>query len=392
MLSRFDDYPIHQTPEPIAHAATSDRNVYDRYWFNGYADDGEFYFGIGVGAVSEPRHHGLRLLDRARRRAARLPRLAPRAARAEPRSRSGPFRIEIVEPMKRAARRARAERDRHRVPTSTSPRAPRASRRAGRPAPTAGGIMMDATRFDAVRPLAGRRSATTARRSRSTRRACSAPRTAPGASARSARPTRAARRRRELPQIFFLWAPLHWKDRCTHCGVFEDARRPCVAPGRRDRARPTTTPDEIPGVEDPAIALLAARRAPIDYVPGHAPRAAAPRSRWSSATARATRSTLEPLLCFRMKGIGYTHPTWGHGIGRASSRWRGESWKRADLDQMAIENQHIQQVVRARMGGERGHRRARADRHRPARDVGADRFHGRRRVVACTTTDEGKPR
>src|SRR5437667_10456346 len=49
MLTKFDDYAIHQTPEPIAHPASSDRNVYDRYWFNGYADDGEFYFAIGMG-------------------------------------------------------------------------------------------------------------------------------------------------------------------------------------------------------------------------------------------------------------------------------------------------------------------------------------------------------
>ena len=48
MLSKFDDYPIHQTSDPIARPATSDRNAYDRYWFNGYADDGEFYFGIGA--------------------------------------------------------------------------------------------------------------------------------------------------------------------------------------------------------------------------------------------------------------------------------------------------------------------------------------------------------
>ena len=47
MLSKFDDYPIHQTAQPIAIPASSDRNVYDRYWFNGYQDDGEFYFGIG---------------------------------------------------------------------------------------------------------------------------------------------------------------------------------------------------------------------------------------------------------------------------------------------------------------------------------------------------------
>ena len=34
MLTRGDDYPIHQTPEPIAYAG-SDRNFYDRYFFNG---------------------------------------------------------------------------------------------------------------------------------------------------------------------------------------------------------------------------------------------------------------------------------------------------------------------------------------------------------------------
>ena len=35
-LSKGDDYPIHQTPEPVAYAGT-DRNFYDRYFFNGYA-------------------------------------------------------------------------------------------------------------------------------------------------------------------------------------------------------------------------------------------------------------------------------------------------------------------------------------------------------------------
>ena len=37
MLTRFDDYPVHQTPEPVAHPSTGDRNFYDRYFFNGYA-------------------------------------------------------------------------------------------------------------------------------------------------------------------------------------------------------------------------------------------------------------------------------------------------------------------------------------------------------------------
>ena len=46
MLNRLDDYPVHQTPEPLAQPATGDRNFYDRTWFNGYAVDGSWYFGI----------------------------------------------------------------------------------------------------------------------------------------------------------------------------------------------------------------------------------------------------------------------------------------------------------------------------------------------------------
>ncbi len=49
MLSKFDDYPIHQTAEPVAVRVTGDRNAYDRYWFNGYGEQGEFYFGIAMG-------------------------------------------------------------------------------------------------------------------------------------------------------------------------------------------------------------------------------------------------------------------------------------------------------------------------------------------------------
>ena len=50
VLTKGDDYPIHQTAEPIAYAGT-DRNFYDRYFFNGYApspDQGFFAVALGV--------------------------------------------------------------------------------------------------------------------------------------------------------------------------------------------------------------------------------------------------------------------------------------------------------------------------------------------------------
>lgn len=49
MLNFLDDYPIHQTPEPTAHPATTDRNVYDRFFFDRFSDDGEWFFGIAMG-------------------------------------------------------------------------------------------------------------------------------------------------------------------------------------------------------------------------------------------------------------------------------------------------------------------------------------------------------
>jgi len=48
MLTKADDYPIHQRPEPVAFAGT-DRNFYDRYFFNGYARDGSLFFAAALG-------------------------------------------------------------------------------------------------------------------------------------------------------------------------------------------------------------------------------------------------------------------------------------------------------------------------------------------------------
>src|SRR3954465_15986728 len=49
MLTPFDDYPLHQTSQPVAHTAQSSLNHYDRYFFNGYSRDGSFYFGAALG-------------------------------------------------------------------------------------------------------------------------------------------------------------------------------------------------------------------------------------------------------------------------------------------------------------------------------------------------------
>ena len=52
MLTPADDYPLHQTPEPMAFAGT-DRNFYDRFFFNGYSADGSIFFACALGVYPQ---------------------------------------------------------------------------------------------------------------------------------------------------------------------------------------------------------------------------------------------------------------------------------------------------------------------------------------------------
>ena len=101
MLNKLDDFPIHQTSEPIAHPVTSDRNVYDRTWFNGYANDGSYYFGIGMAIYP---HRGILDCAFSVVQPGKLQHCFYGSRRA-PDERTdmscGPFRIEVIEPMKR---------------------------------------------------------------------------------------------------------------------------------------------------------------------------------------------------------------------------------------------------------------------------------------------------
>ena len=63
---------------------------------------------------------------------------------------------------------------------------------------------------------------------------------------------------------------------------------------------------------------------------------------------------LEKIFTFRMKGIGYMHPEWGHGLWKGELAMASERWKLDDVDEAALENQHVQHLVRARMDGKEG--------------------------------------
>jgi hypothetical protein len=349
MLSRLDDYPVHQTAEPIAHHSSGDRNAYDRYWFNGYAPDGEFYFGIGAALYPNLGimdcgfsivRDGMQHSFHASRRAPREPSIVQ----------VGPFRIDVQEPMRRLRvivddNETGIACDLQWTPRTANVQEGRQTNRRGHR------VMMDATRFDQFGRWQGEIRY-------DGKRLAIDPTRVVGTKDRSwgvrpvGLPDPGPAPAYELPQVFFLWAPIHWKDRCSLVGVFEDGD------GRMWHWDGAILPaydrlDDVPALEDPGTRHLIAVEHRLDYLPGTRRARAAEVTLVQKGDVR-QRVALEPLLCFRMKGIGYTHPEWGHGVWKGELAIGGEVWRTDDLDPMALDNQHIQQVVRARSGDEEG--------------------------------------
>ena len=57
---------------------------------------------------------------------------------------------------------------------------------------------------------------------------------------------------------------------------------------------------------------------------------------------------------YRMKGIGYSHPEWGHGMWKDEVAVGAEQWRVDEVDDTAFENQHVQHLVRATLGDRTG--------------------------------------
>ncbi|MBO6542808.1 MAG: hypothetical protein JJ965_06605 [Alphaproteobacteria bacterium] len=349
MLNKLDDYPIHQTPEPIAHPATSDRNVYDRTWFNGYTNDGSYYFGIGMAIYP---HRGIldcafSVVEQGGRQHCFY------GSRRAPLERTdmsvGPFRIEIIEPMKRV--RVVLEDNKSGVSCDLTFSARTASIQEGRQTLWSGARrVMDATRFDqfgrwngVVRHPDGEIKVSddmcfgTKDRSWGVRRV--------GEPETGGAPV--------MPGgIFFLWAPLVWDDHISHAIFFDGpkgealVREGIVAPLYKSEA-------DVPGVEDGRDQRMATARHRVTYVPG---------TRLASSAeidlvdhdGQTRTIELEPVLKFQMKGLGYTHPEWGQGMWKGELETGGESFDPRQVDPLQPENIHVQQVVRANDGARQG--------------------------------------
>jgi len=349
VLTRFDDYPLHQTPEPVAHPATGDRNFYDRYFFNGYTRDGSLYFAAALGLY--PNRSVIDASFSVVRGGVQVSLHASgRAPRERGETRVGPISVEVEEPMRRlrlrvAPNESGLEADLVFFARTAAVEEPRFVARDG------GRVLMDSTRFTQWggwsgslaaegEQLAGLRPAEvlgSRDRSWGVRRVGEAEGGAPS---------------RQLPQFFWLWAPFHFDRFCTHFDVNEDADgRAWHWNGNRIPALAVAGEGAI---DDEAVGeRMAAVSHRIDWEPGTR-RARRAEVALSPLRGEPLRIALEPILTFQMLGIGYLHPEWGHGLWKGEAALGTERWKLADLLPLDPRHIHVQQLCRARCGPDEG--------------------------------------
>jgi len=322
-LSRGDDYPIHQTPDPVAFSGT-DRNFYDRYFFNGYAPYGSSFFAAAFGVyphldVADAHFCVVRdgvqhCLHASRRLGMERMDLV-----------CGPIRIEIVEPLQ--ALRVIVDGEGIAADLTFTGRAfpisePRFTWRVG---PR---TVMDYTRLtqnghyqgwiavDGVRETLAEGSMGTRDRSWGVRPIGAADPQFAG---------------RSVPQFFWQWTPINLPARSLffHLNAHAD--------GRAWNTRAVIAPDGA-GADG--------------FIEDHAPRmitSLAEATRWpgpSALTVGTESFHIEPVSRFQMRGLGYTSPKWGHGLDHGTLEVEREDIDLCTIDPARPDNLHVQMLAR----------------------------------------------
>jgi hypothetical protein len=331
MLTKGDDFPIHQTPEPVAVAGT-DRNFYDRYFFNAQAPDGSAVLGIAMGIYPH-----LNVIDAAVSVSDGSVQRSVFGSRILGHERmdthAGPVAVVIEEPLQRL-RVTIAPNDTgisgDLLFTGRAPpiEEPRFIRRIG------SRTMMDVTRMTQSGDWSGWIEAGGVRRDLSGWR---------GVRDRSwgVRPVGAADAQpivpSEEPQFFWLWTPIAFDDWLLFYHTNDDQYG---RPWNRSAVLVPVGGGEALHLIDPVMT--------VDWQPG---------SRYARSAkllarlpdGRALTVDFEFGGNFMMRGIGYGHPTRGHGMFQGPDITAGEDIVLADVDPATPLNVHIQAQVAVSM-------------------------------------------
>jgi hypothetical protein len=340
VLTTYDDFPVHQTSDPVSRTASTDLNHYDRYFFNGYTADADVFFALAMGLY--PNRHVADAAfsvvvgggsDGARQVNVHASRRAP-ADRADA-NEVGPIRVVVVDPLHTLrvvvdAPEHGLRADLTFVRRSDPIEEPHFHHQVGVR------VLLDYTRLTQFGAWEGWLEVDGERTDLE-------PATTHGCRDRSwgVRPVgerHATGAPVADPQFYWLWAPVNFPSFSTHFDVNEwsDGRRwhesgfVTTATGPADAMR--SVDYELtwrPGTR--AAATFALDLDPWDGEP--------------------TRIELEPLYDFHMAGIGYGHAEWGHGVWKGELEIGGDRWDLPVQDPLALDRVHVQTVVRARSSG-----------------------------------------
>ena len=330
MLSKGDDYPIHQTSEPIAYSGT-DRNFYDRYWFNGYSPDGSIFFAVVFGiyphvniadahiaVVIEGVQHNLHAS-----RVLHMERMDIEV---------GPFKIVIEEPLKRlrvvVTNGEGISADLLFEGRSFPIEEPRFIHRVG---PRS---LMDYTRLTQNGTWSGWIDIDGLRRT--------LPADAVGTRDRSwgVRPIGAGDMQpyapSRAPGFFWQWCPLNFADKSIFYHINADAD------GHPFNLRSVLVPD---GAAPEDMVHTSEARMEVELQTGL--RHAAKGLLTLNFPGRPEiRIRIEPFLRFQMSGIGYFNPNWIHGGYRGELKVARDSYRLDELDLNDPQFLHIQALSR----------------------------------------------
>jgi len=334
VLTRADDYPIHQTPEPIAYAGT-DRNFYDRYFFNGYASTprSTTMFAVALGVYPH-----LNIIDASLvvvKDGVQTALHASRWLRMERMDLTvGPFALEVVEPLRALRVKVDAPKDGVSADILFQGRAapieePRFVRRQGprtfmdytrltQNGRYAGTIVLDGAAI-ALTDYVGTRDRSWGVRPVGAR------------DPQGLAPP-------EAPQFFWLWSPVNFDDGSFFFHVNDDAA------GRPWNTRAVFVPDEA---DADAHETFADPRARVAW---------RSQTRWASSASialdardpEAGEVRFEPVGALLMNGLGYGHPTWGHGFDQGALRVEREDVRVRDQAPALPHNLHIQALSEVR--------------------------------------------
>ncbi|MDP9103492.1 MAG: hypothetical protein M3N05_05745 [Pseudomonadota bacterium] len=324
VLTRADDYPIHQTAEPIAYAGT-DRNFYDRYFFNGYsATQGDkAFFAAAFGVYPH-----LNIADAAFVVVRDGVEIALHASRWLNMERMdltvGPIAIEVVEPLK--VLRLIVDSHEHRIKADITFTAraepieePRFIRRNG---PR---TFMDYTRLTQNGRYTGWIEVDGVRESVDG---------FVGTRDRSwgVRPV-GARAGQDLappvaPQFFWLWSPTNFEAGSFFFHTNDDEK------GAAWNRRAVWQPDGHPGrhIDDPEVK--------VEWKSGTRQAASATVTLGTKGQQRVI--TYTPVYEFLMLGLGYTHPKWSHGLNHGALAVEREDIVLKDVDVRMPHHLHVQ--------------------------------------------------